>query len=111
MENLIVKGKVVRILPQQSGESSNGSWKKQEFIIETDGTYPKNICILGFNEMADKVAALANGDEVEVFVNIESREYNSRWYTDIKAWKIDSSKEVKPKTTSEPEYSGKDLPF
>lgn len=111
MENLIVKGKVVQILPQQIGESANGSWKKQEFVIETEGTYPKNICILGFKDMADQVAKLNNGEEVEVFVNIESREYNSKWYTDIKAWKINNLKESKSTTTPDPEFNSEGLPF
>jgi hypothetical protein len=89
MENLILEGKVVQLLAPQSGESSRGAWKKQDFVIETSENYPKKISIVGFQDMADKVAALAEGDEVKVAINIESREYNSRWYTDVKAWKID----------------------
>ncbi len=89
MENLILEGKVVQLLVPQSGESSRGSWKKQDFVIETSENYPKKISIVGFQDMADKVAELKEGDEVKVAINIESREYNSRWYTDVKAWKID----------------------
>jgi|TARA_B110000902_G_C14251511_1_gene566275 hypothetical protein len=89
MENLILEGKVVQLLVPQSGESSRGAWKKQDFVIETSENYPKKISIVGFQDMADKVAELKEGDEVKVAINIESREYNSRWYTDVKAWKID----------------------
>jgi hypothetical protein len=89
MENLILEGKVVQLLVPQSGESSRGAWKKQDFVIETSENYPKKISIVGFQDMADKVAELKEGDDVKVAINIESREYNSRWYTDVKAWKID----------------------
>ncbi len=89
MENLILEGKVVQLLVPQSGESSRGAWKKKDVVIETSENYPKKISIVGFQDMADKVAELKEGDEVKVAINIESREYNSRWYTDVKAWKID----------------------
>jgi hypothetical protein len=36
---------------------------------------------------------IVQGDMLSVFVNIESREYNSRWYTDIRAWRIDRDAE------------------
>ena len=31
---------------------------------------------------------LQQGKNVEVSVDLESREYNGRWYTDVKAWKV-----------------------
>ena len=31
---------------------------------------------------------LQQGENVEVSVDLESREYNGRWYTDVKAWKV-----------------------
>ena len=90
MDNLILEGKVIQLLPQQSGESTRGAWKKQDFVIETIESYPKKICVSGFQDIADKVANLKEGDSVKVAINIESREYNSRWYTDIKAWEIEN---------------------
>jgi hypothetical protein len=111
MDNLKLEGTVVQLLDAQQGEGANGAWKKQEFIIETSGKYPKKISIIGFQDMADKVSNLKNGDNVEVSVNIESREYNSRWYTDIKAWKIDkvgvTTKTSAPKETNTEE----EVPF
>ena len=90
MENLILEGKVVQLLEPQSGTSTRGAWKKQDFVLETEENYPKKICITGFQDMADKVAALQDGQSIKVSVNIESREYNSRWYTDVKAWRIEA---------------------
>jgi hypothetical protein len=92
---LKLEGRVVQLLEAQQGTSSNGEWKKQEFILETNDEYPRSISIIGFKEMADKVSKLNVGDNVEVSVNIESREYNSRWYTDVKAWKISSTSKAK----------------
>ena len=40
--------------------------------------------------MGDKIGEfnLQQGENVEVSVDLESREYNGRWYTDVKAWKV-----------------------
>lgn len=84
-----IKCKLVSRLQVQNGSSARGPWSKQEFIVETQETYPKKICMNVWG--ADKVAELGSfnpGEELTVSVNIESREFNGRWYTDIRAWKI-----------------------
>ena len=82
-----MNGKIVQLLPKQSGEGKNGVWEKQEYILETEGQYPKKVC---FNLWGDKINqfGLKEGDQVQVSFDIESREYNSRWYTDVKAWNV-----------------------
>jgi hypothetical protein len=82
-----VKGKVVKMLPLQSGQGKNGEWKKQEFIVETEGTYPKKVCVAAWGEKIDQFD-VSEGDSVNVSIEIESREFNGRWYTDVKAWKL-----------------------
>ena len=37
--------KLVQLLPLQTGSGKNGQWKKQDVIVETEGQYPKKICI------------------------------------------------------------------
>lgn len=83
-----LSGKIIKILPLQSGQGKNGTWKKQEYVIEYGDQYPKAVC---FNLWGDKIDQypLAVGDTVTVSFDIESREYNGRYYTDVKAWKID----------------------
>lgn len=86
-----IQGKIVQVLPLQSGvgQASGKEWKKQEYILETlDMQYPKKVC---FNLWGDNIAkfALQVGEEVTVQIDIESREYNGRWYTDVKAWRVD----------------------
>ena len=83
-------GKLIKKLPVQSGSSARGEWKKQEFIIETQETYAKKICmnVWGAESVSD-LARYSEGETLKVSVNIESREYNQRWYTDIRAWRIE----------------------
>jgi len=83
-----ITGKIIKIMEPVNGEGKNGSWKKQEFIFETQGEYPKKVCIANWN---DKVSPdeLTLGEELTVSINIESREFNDRWYTDVKMWRIE----------------------
>ncbi len=82
-----ITGKVVNLLPLQSGQGKNGVWKKQEFILETPGQYPKKVCLSLWGEKVDEIK-LTPGETITASVNIESREYNGRWYTDVRAWKV-----------------------
>ena len=91
MDNLIIEGKLVQVLAVQEGVSTRGAWKKQDFILETADQYPKKICISCWNEKADEIQKFQSNDQLKVSINIESREYNSKWYTDIKAWRIEGA--------------------
>ncbi|HEV7621458.1 MAG TPA: DUF3127 domain-containing protein [Flavisolibacter sp.] len=94
-------GKVFQILPMQTGTGKNGTtWKKQEFIVETEGQFPKKIC---FSMWGDKIneSALKPGNMLKIDFDIESREYNSRWYTDLRAWKVEIAGEATGAPTSE----------
>ncbi|MEI6436883.1 MAG: DUF3127 domain-containing protein [Bacteroidota bacterium] len=82
-----ITGKVIKILPLQTGTGRNGTWKKQDFVIETPGQIPRKICFSLWGDKIDQFN-LIEGDETEVSFDLESREYNSKWYTDAKAWKI-----------------------
>ena len=83
-----LSGKIVQILGKQTGEGKNGTWEKQEYIIETQGQYPKKVC---FNVWGAKIAQfnIQNGEFVNLGIELESREYNNRWYTDVRAWKVE----------------------
>ena len=86
-----ISGKIIQLLPVQTGQGKNGTWKKQEFILETGDTYPKKICIAVWGDKID-MGSFKTGDMIDVSFDVESREYNGRWYTDVKAWKIASKK-------------------
>jgi len=90
MEELRITGQIVKILPAQTGTSARGEWKRQEFVIRTDEQYPKEICIGNFNNRVN-LEGLAEGAMVTCSVNIESREYNGKWYTNVTAWKMEAA--------------------
>lgn len=85
-----LKGKVVQILPVQTGMGKKGQWKKQEFVLETQSQYPKKVCFSMWGDKIDQFN-LAVGETITVFVDLESREYNNRWYTEARAWKVEKS--------------------
>jgi hypothetical protein len=86
--SIALTGKLLQLLAPQSGTGKNGPWVKQDFILETGGEFPRKICISAWGDKVKEVAGFREGEELEVHVNIESREFNSRWYTDVKAWKF-----------------------
>jgi len=85
--DLTITGTVNDILAEQTGEGRNGTWRKQEFILETEGNYPKQVCIVMWGDNIDQFA-LQEGERLTAHIDIQSREYNGRWYTDVKAWKV-----------------------
>lgn len=87
--SLEITGKMVSLLPQQTGEGKNGKWVKQEFILETQGEYPRKVCVSAWGDKAKDAENLRPGETIKVSINIESREYSGRWYTDVRAWRID----------------------
>jgi len=98
--SLEITGKLLQKLPMQSGQGSTGNnWQKQEFIIETTEQYPKKICAQLWGDKIDQLEKLNIGEMISVSFAVESREYNGRWYTDIKAWRVSPVSPEKPKST------------
>lgn len=81
--------KLVTVLPVQTGTGKNGPWKKQDIIVETEGQYPKKVCVSVWGDKINE-SQLKPGTVLNISFDIESREYNGRWYTDVKAWKIET---------------------
>ena len=81
---------LTQLLSLQTGESKNGSWKKQDIIVSTDGQYPKKICVSIWGDKINE-SQLQIGNVLTIFYELESREYNNKWYTDVKAWKIETA--------------------
>ena len=79
---------LTQLLPLQTGTGKNGAWKKQDIIVETQGQYPKKVCISIWGDKINE-SLLKVGANLKISFDVESREYNSRWYTDVKAWKIE----------------------
>lgn len=104
------KGKIIRILQPESGVSKAGKeWSKQEFVIETQDQFPKKICFTLFGDKVSMLNGFAENTEVEVSFNVESREFNGRWYHNINAWKIQPVEAGAP-ADFPPEFSTTDIP-
>ncbi|MCQ2066844.1 MAG: DUF3127 domain-containing protein [Bacteroidaceae bacterium] len=84
-------GKIIQVLEARSGvaKSSGNSWKVQEYVIETQEQFPHRMMFSIFGEDKIQQAAINAGDEVTVSFDINCREFNGRWYNDIRAWKVD----------------------
>lgn len=119
------EGTVYKIMPVTKGTSARGEWQRQDVVFEmNEGSFARKICVTFFNKPED-VARLQEGAAYNVSVNIESREYNGRWYTDIRAWRLQPKQETAgtgapmpdmPPIAEEPSYASSpaqvdDLPF
>jgi len=93
--DLAITGTVTQILTEQSGEGKNGTWRKQEFILETEGKFPKPVCIVMWGDNIDSFA-IKKGERLTAHIDIQSREFNGRWYTDVKVWKVARDAEGAP---------------
>ena len=82
-----IKGKIIQVLQQQSGVSQSGNaWRKQEYVLETFDSYPKKVKFDMWGDVIDNYP-MEVGDIVTISYDIESREFNGRWYTDIHCFK------------------------
>lgn len=90
-KSLEISGKVIQHLKVESGQGKNGSWQKQSFIIETDEQYPKKIMLTCWNDMVNNIPRV--GTSCTAGINIESKEYNEKWFTNVNAWTIKAEKE------------------
>lgn len=114
-----IKGKIIAVLEPQGGISKDGNeWKVQPYVLETTDTeYPKKVYFEIFGAERINRYPLEEGDEVTVSFDLESREFNGRWYTTARAWRVAVGTEAAPaaqpveaKVDSKDEGDG-DLPF
>jgi len=111
-----IKAKLVQLLPLQTGMGKNGQWRKQDIIVETEGQYPKKICISIWGDKINEKQLIID-NQLDIDFELESREFNGKWYTDIRAWKIVSSEDkivsslIENSITEEDLIDENDLPF
>lgn len=113
-----LKGKVYEVLPVESGEGRNGTWKKQRVVLEMEsGKYPKKVMIIFWGDLVNH-ESFVQGNDIAVEIDIESREFNGKWYTDVKGWRINKNTESNvstptpkgDKSYSAPAYTDADIP-
>lgn len=90
---LEVTGTLKQIFDEVRGQGrNNNEWVKRDFLIELDGQsqYPKSICFTAWGDKAQEITQYSPGQSLKVSFDLSSREYNGRWYTDIRAWRLDA---------------------
>lgn len=86
-----ITGKVIAVLPEEGGtaKSTGKPWRKQNYVIETPGTYPRKVCFNIFGDRIDQFkSVLVLNNDVTVSFDLESREFNGKWYTDVRAYNV-----------------------
>lgn len=85
-----ISGKIIMVLPERGGVSqrSGSEWKVASYVLETMEQYPRKCCFEVFG--TDRIAQfnIQVGQMLTVSLDIDAREYNGRWYNQIRAWKV-----------------------
>lgn len=105
---LEITGKLIQKLQEEGGVGKTGNnWRKQNFILETlDANYPKKVSIALWGDKVDILSTIIEGTIVTVFADVESREYMGKWYTDVKAYRIDvNGANTTPQNTTQQQYN------
>jgi hypothetical protein len=84
-----ITGKVVRLGAYTEGSSARGPWRKQELIIETDEQYPRTVCLICWTNQVEEAQKFAPGQIIKAQIEISSREFNGKWYTDVRVWRFE----------------------
>lgn len=114
-----IKGNYIKLIETKTGTGKNGNWEAQTFMIEVPGQYPKRPVFELFNN-ADAIAGLKEGDPVTVSFDLDSSEWNGRFFAKVKAFKVareyqqtttlPATQSVKEQYAAE-QGGGPDLPF
>lgn len=83
-------GKIIAVLQARSGISqrTGNSWMTQEYVMEIPGQYPRHMVFNIFGEDRIKQFNIQVGEDVTVSFDIDAREYNGRWFNDIRAYNV-----------------------
>ena len=86
---LEITGKVIAILPQQSGISAKGNkWVRYSFVIETQEQYPKKVLFTCTDEEKWNRWNIAIDAQYQVSFNVNAREWQGKWFNDVEAWRV-----------------------
>ena len=93
-----ITGKIIAVLPAQGGVSqrTGNPWKSQDYVIETHDTYPKKCCFRVFGEDKINQFNIQMGEEMTVSFDIDSHEYQGRWFNDVRAWAVNRNSQPAP---------------
>ena len=85
-----ITGKIIAVLPAQGGVSqrTGNPCKSQDYVIETHDQHPKRCCFRVFGEEKINQFNIQLGEEMTVSFDIDSHEYQGRWFNDVRAWAV-----------------------
>lgn len=124
-----ITGKIIAACEPRGGVSqrTGNSWKMQEFVLETMEQFPRKCMFSVFGEDRLREFNIQVGEVLTVSFDIDAREYNGRWYNDIRAWRVQRGVVAPAPAPAEPvaspapaaptspvsatDDSGSDLPF
>jgi len=86
-----LKTRFVKNLQDETGEGKNGTWTKGTFVTTSDGQYPVTVAFTIWGEKTSLVKNLKTGQEILVKFDLSSREYNGRYFTEAKAFAIETA--------------------
>lgn len=98
-------GRIIKVLDQRGGVSSRtgNPWKMQDFVIEeTMGQFPKRMVFNVFGEENLNRFNIQEGQELTVSFDINAREYNGRWYNDVRVWNVVAAAPAQPVAAAQP---------
>lgn len=90
------EGVVFKVLAPLKGTSQRGEWVKQDVVFDQPGEYSRKVCVSFWGDKADDAAKFREGEKMAVSINAESREYNGRWFTELRAWKFNRAEVAAP---------------
>lgn len=118
-KNMEIEGKLLQLLPVQDIKSQKGIMRKMEFVVEIESKFPKKLCFELWNDKIDLMNSKI-GNKIKIYFDVDSREYNGKWYTKATAWKVENlensssqnnMEEELPATFSISKEEMDDLPF
>ena len=102
-------GRIIKVLEPRGGVSNRtgNPWKTQDFVIEeTMGQFPKRMTFNVFGEENLNRFNIQEGQEVTVSFDINAREYNGRWFNDVRAWNVVPAATATPAAAAAPAPAG-----
>jgi hypothetical protein len=83
-------GKIIAVMEPRGGVSARtgNSWKTQEYVLEVPGQYPKRCVFNVFGEDRINQFNIQQGEDLTVQFDIDAREYNGRWFNDVRAYNV-----------------------
>ena len=83
-------GKIIAVMEPKSGKSSKtgNPWMIQEYVLEIPGQYPRRCMFSIYGEERIKQMNVQMGEDLTIQFDIDARQYNGRWYNDIKVYNV-----------------------